>query len=60
MKPVSRMTLNLALLITILTSVMKIVRGPLYAWFELQRNRVNSSAFFILLSLLIGTALYYD
>lgn len=56
----SKLSLQIALAITIFTALMKIVRGPLYAWFELERNRVNSSAFFIILSLLIATALYYQ
>ena len=60
MNTASKLSLQVALAITVFTALMKIVRGPLYAWFELERNRVNSSAFFILLSLLIATALYYQ
>ena len=60
MKQVSKLTLTVALAVTIFTALMKIVRGPLYAWFELERNRVNSSTFFIILSILIGSALYCE
>lgn len=54
----NKISLQIALAITIFTAIMKIIRGPLYAWFELERNRVNSSAFFIILSILIATGIY--
>lgn len=60
MKTESKLSLHVALAITIFTAFMKIIRGPLYAWFELERNRVNSSAFFIILSILIGFAIFND
>ena len=46
------------LVLSVATTILKIVRGPLYSWFELKRTRLNASIFFALYSVLLGIILY--